>query len=270
MRPEESRPRRRFAALVIAAAALFAIPLTAAPAYAGPPPQIEKYVALGDSYAAGQGAGSYSDTCLRSPSGYAAQLDAVPGYNLLRQPACSGALLDDVLGSQISAVNRGTTLVTITAGANDLGIAQAFAACAPDPTSQACQAALAAGSAAIGTIAPKMGALIGAVQARAPHATIVVTGYPTPFTSAYAAADPIAGVVDMTAGALNSALQAAVAGAAAQGAAVRFAPVSFGEHAIGGTQALWLGADLTEVVGFMHPTTEGYTAYRDAILAALS
>ena len=33
----------------------------------------------------------------------------------LTQPACSAALIDDVLGSQISAVNRGTTLVTITA-----------------------------------------------------------------------------------------------------------------------------------------------------------
>ncbi|MDQ0614597.1 lysophospholipase L1-like esterase [Microbacterium sp. W4I4] len=270
MRPEKSRQRRRFAALIVAATALLALPLAAAPAYAAPPPPIATYVALGDSYAAGQGAGSYIDPCLRSPNGYAAQLDAVPRYNLLRQPACSGALIDDVLGAQISSVNRGTTLVTITAGANDLGIAQAFVACAPDLTSQACQAALAAGSAAIGTIAPKMGALIGAVQSRAPHATIVVTGYPAPFAPGYAAAVPVAGAVDAAAGALNSALQAAVAGAAAQGATVTFAPVAFGEHAIGGSEAPWLGGDSTDVIDFMHPNAAGATAYRDAILTALN
>lgn len=270
MKPEEIRPRRRFTALVVAAAALLALPLGAAPAYADPPPPVAKYVALGDSYAAGQGAGTYADTCLRSPDGYAAQLDAVPRYNLLRLPACSGATIDDVLGSQIAQVNRGTTLVTITAGANDLGIAQVFAVCAPDPASEACLSALAAGQVAIGSIASEMGTLIGQVQARSPHATIVVTGYPAPFAPSYASVSGTATLVNTASAALNAALHSAVQAAAAQGAAVVFAPVQFGEHAIGGTDVPWLGSNVADPVGFMHPTATGYTVYRDAILAALS
>lgn len=259
--------RRRLIALAAAVAALLAIPLSAAPALADPPPPVAKYVAIGDSYAAGQGAGGYVDACLRSPLGYAGLIDAVPRYNLLRQPACSGATLDDV-ASQTAALNRGTTLVTITAGANDLGIAQAYAACAPDPASQACASALAAGQAAITTIAPRMGALIGAVQARSPRATIVVTGYPVPFSTVYSATVPAAGAVNAASGALNAALQAAVAGAAAQGASVVYAPVSFEGHAIGDAVP-WLGGDLADPAGFMHPTAAGYAVYRDAILTAL-
>jgi lysophospholipase L1-like esterase len=105
--------------------ALVAIPAgIAGPAAAAPPSSpsssstVAKYVALGDSVAAGQGAGGYVDACLRSPSGYPALLDAAPRTNLLRNSSCSGATIADVAADQLSEVNRGTSLVTLTVGAN--------------------------------------------------------------------------------------------------------------------------------------------------------
>ena len=101
---------------VAAIIALFAIPVgVAGPAVAAPPPPVAKYVALGDSYAAGQGTGVYLNVCLQSPLGYPGLLDAEPRVNLLRNAACTGADFDDV-DMQLSQLNRGTTLVTLTVG----------------------------------------------------------------------------------------------------------------------------------------------------------
>jgi len=261
--------RRRFIALAAAVAALLAAPLEAAPALADPPAPIARYVAVGDSYAAGQGAGAYLDECLRSPLGYPALIDVEPRYNLLRQPACSGATIADVIATQAPEVNRGTTLVTVTAGANDLDLAAVFAACAADSTTLACQQAIGAASAATATVGPRMAQLIAALGSRAPNATIVVTGYPVPFAPTYAAAVPAAAAVNQGSMALNAQLAGAVQAMAMSGADVVFAPVSFGEHAVGGTETPWLGVDITDQVGFLHPTAEGYVAYRDAVLAAM-
>lgn len=261
--------RHRFIALAAAVAALLAVPLGAAPALADPPPPVARYVAVGDSYAAGQGAGSYLDGCLRSPLGYPSLIDAEPRHNLLRQPACSGATIADVMTTQVSEVNRGTTLITVTAGANDLDLAAVFAACAPDPTTLACQQAVASSTAVIPAVGPQMAQLIAELQVRAPDATIVVTGYPVPFASAYAAALPAAAAVNQGALALNAQLAGAVQATAMAGAQVVFAPVSFGDHVIGGSALPWFGADVTDPVGFLHPTAQGYVAYRDAVLAVV-
>jgi lysophospholipase L1-like esterase len=261
---------RRIIAIAAAAAALLALPLGAAPAFAAAPAPVAKYVALGDSYAAGQGAAAPLDSCLRTTLGYASQIDAVPRFNLLRLPACSGATIDQVSAQQLGQVNRGTTLVTITAGANDLNIGGVYAACAPDETSVACQQAVAAALAAIPTVGPKMAGLIGAVHARSPRATIVVTGYPEPFGAAAAAADPLSGLVNAATEALDAQLAAAVQAEAAAGVPAVFVPISFGAHAIGGGDVPWLGGDPTNPRMFFHPNALGYAAYRDAILAALA
>ena len=77
------------AAAIVALVAVFGV---AAPANAQPPATLiaRKYVALGDSYAAGQGAGVPLDACLRSTAAYPVLLDAEPRTNLLRQASCSG------------------------------------------------------------------------------------------------------------------------------------------------------------------------------------
>ena len=262
--------RRRLLALAAAIAALLALPLGAAPALAADQlPSVARYVALGDSYAAGQGAGGYVDSCLVSPLGYPGLLDAQPRISLLREPACSGATIGDVTATQLDQVNRGTTLVTITAGANDLGIGQVYAACAPDPTSAGCAQAVSTALTAVPTIGPKMSGLIAAVHTRAPDARIVVTGYPRPYADAAAAMLPVAGLVDTAADELDAQLAGAVQAQASGGVSVAFAAVSFGEHAIGGSAVPWIGGDPTDPVTFFHPTAAGYAAYRDAVLAVL-
>jgi lysophospholipase L1-like esterase len=254
------------AAIVALAAALGG----AAPAGAEPPPPVAKYVALGDSYAAGQGAGVPLDQCLRSAAAYPVLLDAEPRTNLLRFAACSGATIDDVLSSQLSQVNRGTTLVTVTVGANDLGAGAAYAVCVPNPASPECGAALAmiVQTLQSGDIAADLTALILAIAERAPNAHIVVTDYPIPFVYGLGA---VTDAINDATIALNAQIAAAVQAAAALGADVELASVqlAFAGHAVGSNDP-WLGADTSNPITFLHPTAAGQQAYRAAILAALA
>lgn len=231
---------------------------------------VAKYVALGDSYAAGQGAGSYLNGCLVSSNGYPALLDAssTPQINLLRDPACSGATTGDVIATQLKSLNKGTTLVTITAGANDVGLQAVLAACLGGLTPE-CQIAVGTASQALPGVATSVGTLIADVHARAPRATIVVTGYVQPFASAYPDAG-LAAAVNLGVGTLDQYIAGAVAAQAQTGIPVTFAPVAFpDENLIGGTGTPWLNANPADPSTFMHPTADGYEAYASAILGAL-
>ncbi|GAA5212035.1 SGNH/GDSL hydrolase family protein [Microbacterium kyungheense] len=252
---------------------------------------VAKYVALGDSIAAGQGGGAPLDACVRTDGGYAAQLDASPKFNLLRNAACSGATVADVQG-QLTQVNRGTTVVTLTVGANDLGLAELYAQCAAIRTGGDPVACLAEVQGVVddapGLVAP-LATLIGQIALRAPSAAIVVTGYPhllepvdlgacvqTAPIQHCLALSSLAFTVNGATDALDAAVQQAVAAAAAQGAQAAYADVvpAFLGH---GVQLLptqwsdrWFGVDpVNDPSGFLHPTYAGYTAYTGVILEAL-
>ncbi|GAA1750444.1 SGNH/GDSL hydrolase family protein [Agromyces humatus] len=253
-------------AIVVAAIiALFAVPIgVAVPAVAAPPPAVAvaKYVALGDSYAAGQGTGVYVNACLQSPLGYPALLDAVPRVNLLRNASCTGADFED-LDAQLAQINRGTTLVTLTMGANGVNLPGLLAACVPDPTATPCLAALAAANTYLSTeLGPETGAAIAAISSRSPNARIVVTGYPLPL------APGVADGVNLGAATLNAVLNGTVAAAQAQGANVVFADVTlaFLGHGAFGPDP-WLGQDPGNVETFLHPNAAGYQAYAAVIEA---
>ena len=251
-------------AIVVAAViALFAIPVgVAGPAVAAPPPPVAKYVSLGDSYAAGQGAGSYVDACLRSPLGYPGLLDSEPRINLLRNPSCTGADFDDVDG-QLAQINRGTTLVTLTVGANGLDLPGLLAACFPDPNTVPCFTALGAANTYLATVlGPELGETLAAISSRSPNARIVVTGYPLPL------APGVADGVNLGVQTMNQVLAATVAAAQAQGVNVVFADVTVAFLGHGAFSAdPWLGQDATNPVTFLHPTAEGYQAYAAVIEA---
>ena len=255
------------AAIVALVAALFG---ATAPASAEQPAPVARYVALGDSYAAGQGAGIPLDSCLRSTAAYPVLLDAEPRTNLLRQAACSGATVDVVAATQLSQVNRGTTLVTLTVGANDLGAGAAYAACAPDPASLACQAAVLQVQQLLlsGVIGQDVAELIGAIALESPKAHIVVTDYPVPFVSGI---DPVADLVNAAIVGLDDQIAAGVQGAAFSGADVELASVKFAYlgHQVGDADP-WLGDQLADPLTFLHPTSVGQQVYRDAVLAALA
>ncbi|MFK4835463.1 GDSL-type esterase/lipase family protein [Microbacterium sp. ZW T2_14] len=275
--------RRLLAALAaVALGAGMLVAGAAGPATASPL-MVAKYVALGDSIAAGQGGGAPLDTCVRTDGGYAAQLDAEPKFNLLRNAACSGATIADTF-SQLSQVNRGTTVVTLTVGANDLDLDQVYATCSmaaaggdPSPCLAAIQNAI---SSAPGLVAP-LTSLINAIAERAPDATIVVTGYPhlleaPPGLPQFAQLAALVAAVNDATDALNAAIQAAVAMAAATGVDVVYADVvdAFAGHGVqlvpGVPSDPWFGTDpVGDPAGYFHPTYEGYAAYTDVILAEL-
>jgi lysophospholipase L1-like esterase len=90
------------------------------------------YAALGDSYAAGVGSGGTSSggACLRNSNAYPAVWEASHPTYALNPVACSGATAADVLPQkQLNAITPGTTLITLSAGGNDVGFAGVVAAC---------------------------------------------------------------------------------------------------------------------------------------------
>lgn len=99
--------------------------------------------------------------------------------------ACSGATTDGVLGqvAQLAAtgdIGPATTLVTLTAGINNLGW-QVLLACNQDGGSPACQQAIGGAQVAVGQLPARLGQLIAAVRQAAPYAMIAVTDYPLLF-----------------------------------------------------------------------------------------
>ena len=151
---------------------------------------IGQYVALGDSYAAGQGASApddYLNNCLQSPNGYPALLDAENQIHLRANAACTGATTSDVASGQLSALKQGTKLVTLTVGAADLGLSRVLAACTAGTPAQ-CQEAIRLANLLLpaecgdeSELGRRLGDLYADVAEAAPNALIVATGYPLLF-----------------------------------------------------------------------------------------
>ncbi|HJV13835.1 MAG TPA: hypothetical protein VJ625_08070, partial [Propionibacteriaceae bacterium] len=76
----------------------------ALPAAAGNSGTIQ-YIALGDSYAAGQGGGDEIRPCLQSPNGYPSLLDSKGWIDLRANAACTGASTSEVSSTQLSELN---------------------------------------------------------------------------------------------------------------------------------------------------------------------
>ncbi|WP_346927712.1 SGNH/GDSL hydrolase family protein [uncultured Arthrobacter sp.] len=261
--------RRRRSALAAGLATIaMAVGLAAVPAQA-----IDKtdYVALGDSFAAGQGAGPYkNDTCYRSENTYSELAADTKAIKLIKNAACSGNTTQDVVGSQPHQLKTTTELVTITAGGNNLGFGDIVTSCgAADPDLvEACARASAAAASRIGSgqLAGEVAAMIQSVQAAAPNAKIVVTGYPYLF-------DPIpAGLTDpmsqfiYQATDLADGLNGSIALAAWE-TKVQFVDVgpAFAGHGIN-SNAPWINGATGNADGF-HPNAEGYLAYYTAMKA---
>ncbi|WP_404430456.1 SGNH/GDSL hydrolase family protein [Microbacterium lacus] len=137
------------------------------------------YVAFGDSEAAGTGNLLYVDrSCLRSRLSYPLMLGAT-SY------ACAGAKSSDLLGQVNTAVTAGklgasTKRVTITAGVNDLKWVDVLTICYTQGD-DACRLALTEAGGLLPAVTTNTAAAIVAIRASAPHATIIVTGYPRLF-----------------------------------------------------------------------------------------
>jgi lysophospholipase L1-like esterase len=142
-------------------------------------PRAGSYVALGDSYSAGVGAGPYLDaTCLRSNNSYAPLLAQALRTRAFSFQACSGATTADVLANQLAALRHSTTLVTISIGGNDIGFSAGIGACVQG-TDEQCAGAVAAAEQVATTVLPaRLDSVYAQIRAKAPHAKLLVLGYP--------------------------------------------------------------------------------------------
>ena len=154
------------------------------------------YVALGDSYSAAAGVNPQvaeaPPACSRSQLNYAHDPVAATQPVVFTDVTCSGAKTGDFFTSQtagappqLDAVNKDTRLVTMTISGNDENVfVDSFFGCAAVDAGQVdgnpCQQKY--GTTFIDRIAtqtyPHLVKALSAVRAKAPHATIVILGYP--------------------------------------------------------------------------------------------
>jgi len=244
---------------------------------------IGQYVALGDSYAAGQGAPPYlNEDCLQSLNGYPYLLDAQNKIHLRANVACTGATTSDVSDEQLSALKQSTRLVTLTVGAADLGLSQVLAACtAVPPTPTQCQIEI---NRALGLLVVPPGGesvlggrltdLYAEVADAAPNALIVVTGYPLLFE--LIEGDPALALktqINNATAALNLTIETAVESAQNSGVNIVYVDVTaaFDGHGIGGSGVPFINPPppVGTAREAFHPTAAGYVAYAEVISAAL-
>jgi lysophospholipase L1-like esterase len=136
------------------------------------------YVALGDSYSSGVGAGSESGSCDQSPNAYPALWAAANSAASFTFAACSGATTSDVISSQLSALSSSTTLVSITIGGNDVGFSSIMETCVLDSTSSCENAVASAEQYANTTLPGDLDTMLSDIHADAPNAKIIVLDYP--------------------------------------------------------------------------------------------
>ncbi|GAA1520206.1 SGNH family lipase [Streptomyces albidochromogenes] len=139
------------------------------------------YVALGDSYSSGVGAGSYdsaSGSCKRSTRAYPVLWAASHSPSTFAFTACSGARTGDVTAGQLAPLNASTDLVSLTVGGNDAGFADVMTTCVTQSESS-CLARIATARAYVDSTLPgKLDSVYAAIRAKATTARVVVLGYP--------------------------------------------------------------------------------------------
>ncbi|MFD0856769.1 SGNH/GDSL hydrolase family protein, partial [Actinomadura adrarensis] len=138
------------------------------------------YVALGDSYSSGSGAGDYdpdSGSCRRSAKAFPKLWAASRSPGSFKFVACAGATTTKVEG-QLGALSRRTTLVSLTVGGNDAGFSRVMVDCILGTTGK-CENAVKRSERYMRTTLPgRLDSLYDAIRKKAPSAHVVVLGYP--------------------------------------------------------------------------------------------
>ncbi|HEX2145616.1 MAG TPA: SGNH/GDSL hydrolase family protein [Glycomyces sp.] len=260
--------RRLARTAAIAAAAIAVLSLVPAAAQAQEP-GID-YVALGDSYSSGSGAGPYTDAvCQRSEKAHPPLIAEELGADLTFV-ACGGATTDDVLTEQVQALDEVTDLVTIGIGGNDIGWSDAIAACIA-PFQNCTPAIEEAERKAKQELPAKLDAVYAAIEERAPEAAVYVTGYPRLF-AARNTCDAFGSISIAEQQRMNDAadLLSAVIEQAAASHGYTYVDVrdDFGGHEICSSQPWLHGFTLLDVS--YHPKAAGHSGgYFPAVLGAL-
>jgi lysophospholipase L1-like esterase len=235
------------------------------------------FVALGDSYAAGLGAGNYGDNpdCVQSKDGgypqLWAKLRAATGFGKVTDATCAGAKINDVRFEQLTALSETTGWVTLTVGGNDAGWSGTLQKCllTDDKT---CQTAVdTAVAAAESTLPAELDALYKMIRDRAPNAKVYVLGYPHLVAEPGASGVSCEALTDARRKALNSGADSLVEliqdrVAAQQGFTFVDVRKAFEGHGAC-TKEPWIHSLRDNLSESYHPTAEGHKAYAEALFA---
>ncbi|MFJ8666955.1 SGNH/GDSL hydrolase family protein [Streptomyces sp. NPDC093600] len=139
------------------------------------------YVALGDSYSSGVGAGSYdsaSGNCKRSTRAFPVLWANANSPSSFSFTACSGARTGDVTSGQLGPLSAATDLISITVGGNDAGFADVMTTCVLQSEASCINRVNQAKSYVDTTLPGKLDSVYSAIRTKAPNARVVVLGYP--------------------------------------------------------------------------------------------
>jgi len=220
------------------------------------------YVALGDSYSSGLGAGDYissSGSCDRSTNAYPEQWAAANSPASFNSVACAGATTTDVINSQVSALSSSTSLVSITIGGNDAGFSSVMETCVLSSTSSCLNAVAKAEAFVAGQLPALLDKTLTTIRADAPTATVVVLGYPELYDLSRSSTCIGLSTRDRTAlnqgaDALDNALQAAASANHDTFADVRG---QFSGHEICDSGSWLHSVDIFAISSSYHPTAAG-------------
>jgi lysophospholipase L1-like esterase len=231
------------------------------------------YVALGDSYSSGVGAGSYDDAsgdCRRSTVAYPqlwAEANAPESFDFL---ACSGATTTDVLDSQLGTLDTSTALVSISIGGNDAGFADTMQTCVLQGN-DACVEAVAVANDYITTTLPgQLDTVYTAIADRAPNAQVVVVGYPRMYQLD---GECSVGLSEESRAAINSASDNLSTVTSERAAAYGFAygdvRTAFTGHEICSSEE-WLHSVTLPIGDSYHPTADGQSGGYYSVIEGLA
>lgn len=197
--------RRALAPLVLAATALVALCLPGTALASPATPLSGTYVALGDSYTSGPLIPDQQTDpllCFRSTHDYPALLDQALHPAAFDDVSCAGATTEDMTQAQplisstvpighnapqFDALNAGTTLVTLGIGGNDIDFGGIALTClvlsSTDPSGSPCEQHYVQNGVdqlrqRIAALGPELAATLTGIRQRAPHALVMVVGYP--------------------------------------------------------------------------------------------
>ena len=232
-----------------------------------------RYVALGDSYSSGVGAGDYissSGSCDRSNNAYPEQWSDVNSPASFVSVACSGATTADVISSQVAALSASTTRVSITIGGNDAGFSSVMETCVLELTSSCLNAVSAARAFITSQLPARLDTTLQTIRTDAPNAKIVVVGYPDLYdlsksSTCIGLSTSDRTALDAGADALDSALATA---AAANGDTFADVRGQFAQHEICDSGSWLNSVDIFALSSSYHPNASGQELGYEPVFAA--
>jgi hypothetical protein len=158
------------AVLAVLATLGFTVPASAASA---------NYVALGDSYSSGVGAGSYGDSgsCKRSANSYPQLWANAHSGTQFTFVACSGAKTADVL-TQANSLSSSTSIATVSVGGNDAGFTSVMTDCTVGSDQSCIDRVNTAKNYVNNTLPGLLDNVYRTMRQKAPSAHVYVLGYP--------------------------------------------------------------------------------------------